>query len=254
MTAGLLILPEVAADESGPSDRASSGWVGLVFDNHSDDSARLTVETVLRRSPAHRAGLRDGDQIREFDGKRPSTSAEFEEILSHSSPGDRTDIVVARGDDTHRFQLAVDEALPPSEVLQLHLVGYPAPSLTLKDPDGEAQPLRRESESPLVVEFWATWCAVCEHVSKRLEDALADSPESFDVISITAEDASTVRQHLEDTPKPQKVGIDGDRRAHHAFLVQSYPFVAVVGTDGRIEAVTTRLSEVDGIIADLTDE
>ena len=75
------------------------------------------------------------------------------------------------------------------------------PDFTLHDLDGKARPISAWDGKPLIVNFWATWCAPCRReipLLNRLQHEFA--PKGFEVIDIAVDFADDVRAFLEQIP------------------------------------------------------
>lgn len=236
------------AEAMGPT--SSRTWVGVVLGD-ADSQPGVEVDVVLRRSPAHQAGLQDGDRILSVNRRTVRTPGKLESILGQQRPGRTITMSVERDGSTLDLEIEVSLSPSASRVLELHHRGFPLPDLELTDLDGDKIDLTASRDAPLVLEFWATWCTVCRQVSRKLEGALEKSPDSFEVLSVTGEDADTVREHLATHPKAHEIALDPDSRAHDALLVHSYPFLLVIDPDGEVIAVTNRIDNVDSLIEDL---
>ena len=246
-----LLMPEAAADSPNPGSPMAGAWVGIVLGD-ADSRPGVDVDTVLRRSPAYIAGIEDGDRVLSVNDRDVRTPGKLETILGGQPAGRTIRLGIERDGDASEVEVQLAQAVSSSKVLQMHNEGYKPPTLSLTDLDGEDLDLQSVADKPVVLEFWATWCTVCRQVSRKLEEAVDDSPDAFKVVSITSEEPSVVREHLQTQPKAHDIAIDVDELAHKGFLVNSYPFVAVIGTDGKIETVVSDLNKVDDLIEDLT--
>lgn len=64
----------------------------------SDESSGVLVGGVSPNSPAARAGLRDGDIITKFNGKKVSDPRSLQLVASQTSPGTKVDVTILRGE------------------------------------------------------------------------------------------------------------------------------------------------------------
>lgn len=228
-------------------------WVGLVLGS-ADSGAGVAVETVLRRSPAHRAGLQDGDRVLAVNAEPVRTPGKLNHLLASQPIGRKILIEVQRAGEALSFEIELEAAPSAQEVHRLHLNGFKAPDLELRALDGEPLKLTQFSERPLLLEFWATWCTVCRRVTRQLEAVLAEHPELFDVLAITAEDQGTIDQYLQTSPMKLPIALDLENKAHGAFLANSYPHIILIDNDGTIQNVATTVEQVEQILNDLLDE
>jgi tetratricopeptide (TPR) repeat protein len=82
--------------------RVSGAYLGVGLQ---DTDEGLTVETVAPESPAEKAGLKEGDIIVEFDGKKIDSREDLLDTLSKKSPGDKVVLKLKRG--TEDIELTV---------------------------------------------------------------------------------------------------------------------------------------------------
>ncbi len=102
--------------------RVTRGFLGVQIQTMTPALAtQLRVQTqqgVLvvatgRGSPAAEAGLQPGDIITEFDGKTMKTVPQLQRVLRERRPGDRVEIVYARGNSTTRTATTLIERPRP---------------------------------------------------------------------------------------------------------------------------------------------
>jgi len=133
-------------------------------------------------------------------------------------------------------------AAPVALVAQDDVLGIPVgqtpPAVTIEDLDGNPVELARwVGKKPVLVEFWATWCPVCEELLPRMEAArrrYGDRVE-FLVISVAVNQSkSTVRRHLARHPMPFTFLWDANGAAVRAFQAPSTSYVAVLDAQGKV--------------------
>lgn len=113
------------------------GWLGVsVEDAESPDSAgkRATegarVRHVVRKSPAEKAGLREGDVVLEINGKTIADRWDLLKAVRKAKPGSRAAIVVMRGDKRESLAATLGrepEFSGPSFRTPLHPLPPPSP-------------------------------------------------------------------------------------------------------------------------------
>lgn len=239
-----------AFSQEGIASALPRGWVGVVLGD-ADFRSGVEIRTVLRRSPAYEAGVQDGDRILSVNSENVRTPGKLQELLAGQPIGRTITLEIERDGETFALELRLTPSPPSSEIHRIHLQGYPAPPVELRSLDGEPIEWPRYDDRPLILEFWATWCTVCRQVSRKLEEAQDLHPELFDVLAITAEDASTVQRHLQTRPKRLEIALDPESAAHNAFLVNSFPLIVLVGPDGVVRDAASGLSGLNRILKEL---
>jgi serine protease Do len=69
----------------------------------------VIVAQVEPNSPASRAGMKEGDIIREFDGKKVKNSLELKNRVAAAKPGAKAKVMVLRDGDSKNLTLVLDE-------------------------------------------------------------------------------------------------------------------------------------------------
>lgn len=101
--------------EHGHVRRSYMGFLGVTVNPQIARTYQLPVEEgvlvaqVVERSPAARAGLREGDVIVAFDGVRIRSMGEIQEQLRKRSVGSHLEVDVVRGQTNRRLPLSLGE-------------------------------------------------------------------------------------------------------------------------------------------------
>lgn len=112
-------------------------------------------------------------------------------------------------------------------------------ALSLDTPDGVPMPMQAFRGSPLVVNFWATWCPPCVDELPMLNDFYRQqSPAGWQVLGLAIDQPSAVRKFLQRIPLEFPVGLAGlggtDLGRSLGNLTGGLPFTVVLGASGRV--------------------
>ena len=117
-------------------------------------------------------------------------------------------------------------------------VGQTPPAVTLENLQGDSVSLSQWiGKKPVIVEFWATWCPICEELLPRMQAAhktYGDRAEFVVVAVAVNQSRSSVRRHLEKHPMPFTFLWDGNGAAVRAFQAPSTSYIAVLDETGKV--------------------
>ncbi|KJD35617.1 hypothetical protein PW52_07640 [Tamlana sedimentorum] len=93
--------------------------------------------------------------------------------------------------------------------------------------------LAKSTENALYfVDFWATWCNPCIHVSKYLETLQSQYPNNFYVLSLSQESPEVVTKFLNKHNLKLAVGIDFDGETFKKYNIYSLPQGVLFNSNG----------------------
>mgnify|MGYP006191158093 CR=1 FL=1 len=148
---------------------------------------------------------------------------------------------------------------PPPAGVEVVGIGEPLPPLSLPDISGTPQPLAQWSGRPLLLNFWATWCAPCVEEMPVLDAFGRDQgPDGVQVLGVALDDSDAVVEFLGRVPVDYPILIAGppglaDLSVRLGNARSVLPFSVLVGADGRVAA--TRFGDFDaGELADWISE
>jgi len=117
-------------------------------------------------------------------------------------------------------------------------VGETPPAVTLENLAGDTVSLSRWiGKKPVIVEFWATWCPICEELLPRMEAAqkkYGDRAEFVVVAVAVNQSKNSVRRHLARHPMPFTFLWDSNGAAVRAFQAPSTSYIAVLDAKGTV--------------------
>ena len=236
-------LNQSSPGELGAEARAStmeeSAWVGLQLNDDASDEA-LRIDHVVDGSPAARADLDVGDRLLEVGGEAMATNEQLQSVVERHAPGESLELTIGR--DGAPQTVSVTLSAPPDRrtLIRSQLVGMSLPELTLerlaeKDEGVDEVELSTWRGNPMVIEFWASWCAPCRELRPTLRTLGETYGDELHVLGVSSEEHETLRSyHTEQDGLPYVVLRDEGRRLHERLLVSSYPTTLVVDASGEI--------------------
>ncbi len=92
-------------------------------------------------------------------------------------------------------------------------------------------------ERPVLIEFWALWCELCEALHPQMVDVHARYGDRVEFVAVAVDVAQSqraVRRHLEDMPTEFPTLWDDGGRAVRAFLAPGTSYIVVLDAEGRV--------------------
>jgi thiol-disulfide isomerase/thioredoxin len=120
-------------------------------------------------------------------------------------------------------------------------VGDRAPVIEVNDLDGKPHDLGQYlGHQPVLLEFWATWCELCEALLPRVRQAAAEFGDEIRFIGINIavnQSAKRVRLYVEEHHPPFLTLYDNLGTSVRAFHVPTTSYVVIVDGGGIIRYV-----------------
>ena len=118
-------------------------------------------------------------------------------------------------------------------------VGSVPASATVQNMDGQDVDLATTyvGKKPVLFEFWATWCEICEALLPKMQAAQQryGSQVEFVVVGVGVNQSrNTMRRHIERHPMPFTFYFDNAGAAVRSFQAPSTSFIAVLDARGRV--------------------
>ena len=152
-------------------------------------------------------------------------------------------IALATGIATYLLKREVPEPeAPPPEPIAKAVIPARLPDIMLNDRDNNPRALTEWNGQPLVINFWATWCAPCRREMPMLNQLAGDlKPKGVEVIGIAIDFREDVLKYLKETPIDYTVliGEQAGLDAARAFGMETVglPFTAFTDKRGRIATI-----------------
>lgn len=117
-------------------------------------------------------------------------------------------------------------------------LGTPAPAVTLEDLDGNAVRLDDIiAGRPALVEFWATWCSLCEELQPQLDRIHAERGDELAMVAVGVavnQNPRRIRRHLEDHDPGYPHLYDASGEAVRAYKASTTSIVVLLDAEGRV--------------------
>lgn len=117
-------------------------------------------------------------------------------------------------------------------------IGTEVEAVRIEDLDGEPVDLAEYiGVKPVLFEFWATWCPLCQALEPRLDAARQKYGDAVDIVVIAVgvnQSPRSIRRHLERHSVPGRVLWDADGRATRAFAAPTTSYIVILDAEGRV--------------------
>jgi thiol-disulfide isomerase/thioredoxin len=112
-------------------------------------------------------------------------------------------------------------------------------ALEFETPAGATLPMKAYLGKPLLINFWATWCAPCVEELPMLNAFYKENvPKGFQVVALAIDQPSSVRKFLAKLPLDFPIGLAGMQGTELGRslgnLTGGLPFTVVLGAEGRV--------------------
>jgi thiol-disulfide isomerase/thioredoxin len=111
-------------------------------------------------------------------------------------------------------------------------------AVQLEDLDGNTVDLATiVGRKPVLIEFWATWCPLCEALEPRIEAARRTHGDALEVLIIAVgvnQNPRSIRRHMEKHAPPGRMLFDARGRAARAYMAPSTSYVVALNARGQV--------------------
>ena len=117
-------------------------------------------------------------------------------------------------------------------------VGSAAPAVSVTDLDGKVVDLGQYiGKKPMLLEFWATWCELCEQLLPRIRRAKANYGSAVEFLGINVtvnQTPARVRRYLKEHQPPFRTLYDEEGASTRAYQVPATSYVVIVDRAGKV--------------------
>ncbi len=114
-------------------------------------------------------------------------------------------------------------------------VNHPAPDFTLSTLDGEEFTLSGQQGTPVVLNFWATWCGPCQRELPALQSAAERYAGRVHFVGVDqGESAATVQKYVDELGLTFTIPLDEDHAVANRYNVVGLPITFFIDGEGVI--------------------
>ena len=118
--------------------------------------------------------------------------------------------------------------------------GASAPDFELTGLTGEPVSLRDQRGKPVLLNFWATWCAPCVLEMPNIQKFYEDYPGEFQVLAINADEPELkIQRFVEDMGLTFEILLDPGGKIQSLYQIRGYPTSYFIDAQGEIRAQHT---------------
>jgi peroxiredoxin len=231
---GLLLALVLFAAQAPAADKNARPWLGVALQG--GPAGGVLIDHVFRTSPAASAQLAEGDMLVSVDGMPLDEPAQLVTQVARKRPGMTLKLVYRRGGRERQVATVLAEH-PGDEVLaRLMHVGSRAPELVgVTAVQGNVTRLKDVAGEVVLVDFFASWCAVCRALTPTLADwHRRFAPRGLTVVGVGADEGDDAARTAKSWKIPFAVVSDVTRATRHAYRVDAIPAVFLVDRKGVI--------------------
>ena len=216
---------------------ANPPWLGVGMDAGGDIG--VTVQHVVRGSPADKGGVKTGDRIVGIDGAKTTAPGHVTRAVGTHKIGDSVSLELERHGTAVTLPIVLAGRPSGDEILKMDLVGAPAPAWTGATPlAGAPSSIEKLRGRVVLLDFWASWCGPCRMLAPRIS-AIKDkfSAQGLSVVGITTDDAEKAAVFAEKTQMRYGIVVDKDGTTSRAYGVAALPTMLLIDKKGVVREV-----------------
>jgi thiol-disulfide isomerase/thioredoxin len=119
------------------------------------------------------------------------------------------------------------------------VIGSPAPDFSLTSLDNQTVKLSQFRGTPVLINFWATWCPPCKEELPLLVKTHQANQDRLVILGVDmAEEAGVVRDKVREVGITYPVLLDSQNEVTNRYQVRGYPTSLFVDKNGIVQRIT----------------
>ncbi len=117
-------------------------------------------------------------------------------------------------------------------------IGAQPAAIALPNLDGATVDLGQYiGKKPMMIEFWATWCELCEKLQPAINRAHAKYGKQVEFVTVAVgvnQSVRSIKRHIEKHPVAGHLLWDADGKAVREFMAPTTSYVVVLDAQGKV--------------------
>ena len=226
---------------------AGPPWLGVEIEK--DPAGGVRISGILPESPlAHgKAAVTPGDVLVSVEGRPVQTPSELIATMRTLQVGQRVKLGIRSAAGSAReVPVTLTERVPPELLQEKALLSKVAPDFVAHAVSGPELPAAAQVApgvlaglrgTPVLLDFFATWCGPCMFSIPRLS-ALQQRYPGLRVIGVSDESPELLQAMVSRYQPTYTVAQDPVKKAGRAFRVFSYPTLILVDRSGVVRTIS----------------
>ena len=143
--------------------------------------------------------------------------------------------LAAAGARAHAMHAEACQAIGPQAMKAPLHAGVEAPDFEVTDATGKKLSLRSLRGHPVLLNFWATWCAPCVEEMPSLENLHKRMGDDLTMVAVSVDEDWDVIKKFFPGGTTLPVYLDASKEVPKRYGTDKYPETFLIGSDGRIK-------------------